>query len=77
MPEMSHFTEHPELADKSDWTEQDLLTRSEAGGRVRDEIDLVQSQLAELPADSDAATREHLEQRLRSLNQLAGDLPQG
>jgi hypothetical protein len=67
--------DHSDLSERSDWTEQDLLTRDEAVGRVRIEIELVRSQLAELLADADPALRPALEKRLRSLVQFSGDLP--
>ncbi len=60
-------------SERSDWTEQDLLTREEAHGRLVQEIDLVQTQLGDL-GDGDKAERELLESRLRALRSAASDL---
>lgn len=58
-------------SERSDWTEQDLLTRAEAGGRVRAEIAETEECLAGL-GEADQAERELLETRLRALREFDG-----
>jgi hypothetical protein len=41
---------HEKDIDAADWTDQDLLTRDEAGGRLVDEIALTRDRLVELKA---------------------------
>lgn len=60
-------------AERSDWTDQDLLTREEAAGRLRVEIGEIEGRLAEL-GDADQAERELAESRLRALRAASADL---
>ncbi|MFJ8749033.1 hypothetical protein ACIREO_06830 [Streptomyces sp. NPDC102441] len=49
---------HGHDIDAADWTDDDLLTRQEAGGRLKEEIDEVRDRLAGLtgkPGDTDDA----------------------
>lgn len=66
------MTRRPE-SERSDWTEQDLLTREEAHGRLVAEIAETDVRLARLE-ESDAAERELLTARLRALREAADDL---
>lgn len=56
---------HRPEADRSDWTEQDLLTREEALPRLEEAIGEV---TAELEAAPDERSREALAERLSAMN---------
>ncbi|TDB92906.1 hypothetical protein [Actinomadura sp. 7K534] len=56
----------PPEAERSDWTDQDLLTRDEAGGRIRAEIAETQARL-DRTDPSRAEERAALERRLAAL----------
>jgi hypothetical protein len=63
----------------SDWTDQDLLTRDEAGQRLRSEIADVRDRLAALRADNRedppaAAAEQMLGRRLAALERALGGL---
>ncbi|UIX29283.1 hypothetical protein [Streptomyces sp. GQFP] len=63
----------------SDWTDEDLLTRDEASGRLKEEIDAVRERLAMLEsggsdAPADAASVLLLTRRLSALEKLYGAL---
>ena len=60
-------------SERSDWTDLDLLTREEAGERLRQEIVETDARLA-LLGDSDQAERELLQSRLRALREAADEL---
>ncbi|WP_284742401.1 hypothetical protein [Amycolatopsis sp. RTGN1] len=57
-------------AERSDWTDLDLLTRDEAAGRLREEIAEIEQTLG----DTTGAERELLDTRLRALREAADDL---
>lgn len=63
----------PPASERSDWTELDLLTRDEAGERLREEIAEVEARLAQL-GHSDQAERSLMEARLRALRETAAEL---
>ncbi|GAA5149038.1 hypothetical protein GCM10023321_12310 [Pseudonocardia eucalypti] len=60
-------------AERSDWTDLDLLTREEALGRLRREIAETEPRLAGI-GDGDPAERSLLESRLRALRDAAEEL---
>jgi hypothetical protein len=57
-------------AERSDWTDLDLLTRDEAAGRLREEIAEIEQTLG----DATGAERELLDTRLHALREAADDL---
>lgn len=63
-------------SERSDWTEQDLLTREEASGRLREEITEVSGRLEQLgaPGEAERPERELLESRLRALREVLDSL---
>jgi hypothetical protein len=63
----------PPLSERSDWTEQDLLTREEASGRLKEEIVEVSTRLGRL-GEPDQAERELLGTRLRALREVLDSL---
>ncbi|WP_216898433.1 hypothetical protein [Nocardia alni] len=60
-------------SERSDWTDLDLLTRTEAADRLRAEITETETRLA-APDITDASERELLGARLRALRETLGDL---
>ncbi|TDC91583.1 hypothetical protein [Actinomadura sp. 7K507] len=67
------MSEKPE-SERSDWTDQDLLTRREAGERVRAEMAETQARL-EATDPSQADERAALERRLAALRSHAAAAP--
>lgn len=57
-------------AERSDWTDLDLLTRDEAAERLEEEIAEVEGKLG----DAEGAERELFESRLRALRDAAAEL---
>jgi hypothetical protein len=55
---------HRPESERSDWTEQDILTVDEASGRVDAEIEEAQQALENA---TDPAERENIERRLRAM----------
>jgi hypothetical protein len=47
---------HEKDIDAADWTDQDLLTRDEAGERLDDEIETTRNRLTELKSQSGEVT---------------------
>jgi len=65
-----------------DWTDQDLLTRDEASGRLAAEIESVTRELADLQRSADEtpsgqAAADFLSKRLRALRTALTDLTPG
>ncbi|MFF4767331.1 hypothetical protein ACFY1V_12535 [Streptomyces sp. NPDC001255] len=62
--------------DAADWTDDDLLTRDEAGGRLREEIAEVRTRLAALDARAPgaASAAEMLNRRLVALEKACAAL---
>jgi hypothetical protein len=60
-------------SERSDWTEQDLLTREEASSRLEVEIVETEARLAQL-GSADETERELLGTRLRALRETVADL---
>ncbi len=60
-------------SERSDCTDLDLLTRTEAFGRLQEEIAETAARLAQL-GDADEAERELLQSRLRALRDAADEL---
>ncbi|MEV8546865.1 hypothetical protein [Streptomyces sp. NPDC051572] len=61
----------------SDWTDDDLLTRDEAGSRLKDEIDEVRERLTELERDGVPGAADSvrlLTRRLSALEKAYGAL---
>jgi hypothetical protein len=63
--------ERVEQIPEDDWTDQDILTRGEAGERLDDEIEVVTGELAALRPDAagprEAAERQLLTRRLDAM----------
>jgi hypothetical protein len=59
----------------SDWTDQDLLTKDEARGRLAGEIDRTKARLDQLDADNpaDAAEIALLAKRLDAMESIRGE----
>jgi hypothetical protein len=61
-----------------DWTDQDLLTRDEAGVRLEDEIKVVTGELARLreagPGPAEEAEIQLLDRRLAAMKAVRSDL---
>jgi hypothetical protein len=58
----------------SDWTDQDLLTKDEARGRLVDEIGRCRARLDELKANNaDESERALLARRLNAMESIAGE----
>ena len=64
---MSRQVGHRPESERSDWTEQDLLTIDEAFGRV--EAEMAEAQQA-LESATDPAERENIERRLRAMRTI-------
>jgi hypothetical protein len=70
--------EHSDQIAADDWTDQDLLTKDEAGGRLDDEIAAVTGELAQLRAAGDGpnerAAIQLLTKRLVAMKAARSDL---
>jgi hypothetical protein len=73
--------ERVEQIPEDDWTDQDILTRGEAGERLDDEIEAVTGELAALRRDAagprEAAERQLLTRRLDAMRQARAGLGGG
>ena len=70
---------HEKEIDAADWTDQDLLTKDEAGERLDDEIEVTRARLSELEAQDAAgidvaASLGLVRRRLTAMESLRGTL---
>jgi hypothetical protein len=70
---------HEKNIDAADWTDQDLLTRDEAGERLDDEIETTRNRLTELKSQSGddpnhASALDMVNRRLAAMENLRDSL---